>query len=263
MGERGRDISPEGCSRDLWLGGKLILLQPRRGHRIGSDAAILAAACDPRQGRLVDVGAGVGAVGLAIVSRNRDLSADLVEIDPKTAALAADNAVLNDLDSRVRVVNVDACDRRDRLAAHLEDESAETVVTNPPFFDARAARVSPDSAKARAHTFANEAADSGLDGWIRACLALLKPGGSLVMIHTPEALAAILSVTERRLGALTLLPVYPRAGAAAIRLLISGIKGSRAPLRMAPPLVLHRADGTWTEEADALHRGARVIDWSR
>ena len=78
----------DGLTEDRWLGGRLTLLQPKRGHRVGTDAALLvAAAGDPRQGRIVDVGAGVGAVGLALAERNSPLaSVDLVEIDPELAA---------------------------------------------------------------------------------------------------------------------------------------------------------------------------------
>ena len=61
-----------GLTEDRWLGGRLTLVQPKRGHRVGTDAALLvAAAGDARQGRIVDVGAGVGAVGLALAQRNR------------------------------------------------------------------------------------------------------------------------------------------------------------------------------------------------
>ena len=39
------------------------------------------------------------------------------------------------------------------------------------------------------------------------------------------------------------------------------MKGSKAPLRLAPALILHGADGRLTAEADAIHRGERLIDW--
>jgi tRNA1(Val) A37 N6-methylase TrmN6 len=74
-------------------------------------------------------------------------------------------------------------------------------------------------------------------------------------------LAAILGAAENRLGALALIPVHPRAGASAHRILVAGVKGSKAPLRIAPGLALHEADGRLTSEADALHRGERLVDW--
>ncbi len=49
-------------------------------------------------------------------------------------------------------------------------------------------------------------------------------------------------------------PVQAKAGEAAIRILVSGVKGSRAPLSLAAPLILHAEDGRFTPEAEALHR---------
>ena len=118
-------------------------------------------------------------------------------------------------------------------------------------------RASPDKGRARAHVLA----DAGLADWIQASLAMLAPGGRFVMIHRPDALSAILAAIGSRLGGLALLSVHPTIGANAHRLLVSGVKGSKAPLRLAPGLVLHGADGRLTSEADALHRGERLIDW--
>ena len=90
---------------------------------------------------------------------------------------------------------------------------------------------------------------------------MLTPGGRFVMIHRPDALGAILAGIGGRLGALALLPVHPTIGTSAHRLLVSGMKGSKAPLRLAAGLVLHGTDGRLTGEADAIHRGERLIDW--
>ena len=165
------------------------------------------------EGRIVDVGAGVGAVGLALVGRCARSHADLIEIDADLARLAADNAARNGLTARARVLRLDVADARARREAGLDDEAADCVVTNPPFFDPGTVRVSPDATRARAHVFAPSGSGvAPLAGWIRACLALLSPGGRFVMIHRPEALARILAAADKRLGALALLPVHPRAG---------------------------------------------------
>jgi tRNA1(Val) A37 N6-methylase TrmN6 len=248
-------------TEDRWLGGRLLLLQPKRGHRVGTDAALLvAAAGDARQGRIVDVGAGVGAVGLALAQRHPLASVDLVELDPKLAQLAESNMARNGLEARTRVLRLDALNSNERREAGVV-ESANCVVTNPPFFDAHAVRASPDAGKARAHVLASGEPGATLADWIQASLAMLIPGGRFVMIHRPEALSVILAAIGSRLGALAILPVHPAAGASAHRLLVSGVKGSKAPLRLAPGLVLHGADGQLTAEADALHRGERSIDW--
>src|SRR5258708_11852821 len=89
-------------TQDAVLGGALRLRQPRRGHRIGHDAILLAAACPAHSGeQVVELGAGVGAAGLALARREPDIRVMLVEIDPDLAALAAANAELNGLAARV------------------------------------------------------------------------------------------------------------------------------------------------------------------
>jgi tRNA1(Val) A37 N6-methylase TrmN6 len=251
----------EMLTEDRWLGGRLMLVQPKRGHRVGTDAVLLvAAAGDARQGRIVDVGAGVGAVGLALAERNPLASVDLVEFDPELAQLAESNAARNGLEARARVLRLDALNSRERREAGLA-ESASCVVTNPPFFDAKAVRASPDEGRARAHVLARVQSGDALADWIQASLAILAPGGRFVMIHRPDALSAILAAIGSRLGALALLPVHPTIGATAHRLLVSGVKGSKASLRVASGLVLHGPDGRLTAEADALHRGERFIGW--
>jgi tRNA1(Val) A37 N6-methylase TrmN6 len=258
--ELGGAAIADGLTEDRWLGGRLALVQPKRGHRVGTDAALLVAAAGAPQGRIVDVGAGVGAVGLALAERAPLVSVDFVEIDPELAQLAETNARRNGLQARASILRLDALSVRERREAGL-GESASCVVTNPPFFDPAAVRASPDKGKARAHVLPRAEGGAALADWIQASLAILAPGGRFVMIHRPDALGVILAAIGTRLGALALLPVHPTKGASAHRLLFSGVKGSKAALRLAPALILHGADGRLTPEAEAIHRGEQLIDW--
>ena len=138
-------MSGAGFSDDLFFGGRLRLLQPRRGHRVGTDAALLAAAARERAGgaALADFGAGVGAVGLALAASGA-AAATLVEIDPALCALAHDNAARNGLGARVRTVAADVA----ALGAgggpdHPAAGALDLVVANPPFDDAGRFRASP------------------------------------------------------------------------------------------------------------------------
>jgi len=247
---------------DGFLGGKLTLAQPKRGHRVGSDAALLAAANGASAERIVDVGAGVGAVGLSIALRWPEARISLVEIEPDLAALARDNAARNRLDDRTMTFACDVTDGKARRAAGLVDASADLVVSNPPYYEEPRAQASPDLGRARAHLLPRGTSkEAALMKWLRACIALLKPRGRLILIHRPDALTEILAAFDGRLGALALLPVYPKAGTAAHRVLISGVLGARAPLKLAPGLVLHDASGAFTREADAIHRGEAMLAW--
>ena len=235
----------------------LVLRQKRAGHRVGLDAVLLAASARPAGGRIVDVGAGVGSVGLALARRSPQALVDLVEIDEEIAALASENARTNGLVERIRVLAVDVMSAPLRRAAGLIDGAASLVVTNPPFYSPGETRVSPDAARARAHALV-EGSDT-LSAWLTASLALLAPGGCFAMIHRPEALPAIYSGIGRRLGDIAVLPVFPREGEDAIRVIVTGVKGSRAPARLRPGLVLHQPDGQATARAQALHEGRETL----
>jgi tRNA1(Val) A37 N6-methylase TrmN6 len=249
-------VTPE-TSLDEILGGRLRLRQMRLGHRVGADAVLLAAAAGPPARSIVDVGSGVGAVALALLTRWPEARADLIEIDPDSAALARENAAINDLADRARILELDVLDFSGRRDARLMNGEADLVVTNPPFFAAGEVRSSPDLGRARAHVFAG--ADASLQAWIVASLALLAPGGRFAMIHRPEALPAIMAAFGQRLGAVAIRPVHPRGDADAIRVLVSGVKGSKAPVRLLPGLVLHDASGAFTPLSAAIHRGEALL----
>ncbi|MCI4677270.1 methyltransferase [Rhodoblastus acidophilus] len=246
------------CARpdpDGLFDGGLLLHQPARGHRVGADAVLLAAAAPavPR-GLIVDAGAGVGAVGLALALWNPLAQAALLEKNPAAAALARQNIPLNGLEGRARVVEADLFDVAARKAEGLA-EAADLVVTNPPYLACGAARSSPDSDRAMAHMLD----EGGAEKWLRAGLALLRPGGIFVAIHRADALADLLAALEGRLGELRVLPIFPREGEKAVRVILRGRKGSKAPLALLPGLVLHEADGRFTPAAAAIHRQGRRI----
>ncbi len=160
-----------------------------------------------------------------------------VEIDAATADLCRENVGTNGFADRARAVRADVMTAKTRRAGGLMDGAYDLILTNPPFHEPGGVRVSPDADKARAHV-----AEGGLEAWMKASLALLAPGGLFLMIHRADALPAILAAAEGRIGALRLLPVLPRESEPAIRLLVAGRKGSRAPVAILPPLVLHGED---------------------
>ncbi len=237
---------------DSLLGGRLSLVQRPTGHRAGTDAVLLAAAAPIRDGdRFVDVGAGVGTAGLALGLRCAGATGVLLEADAAAARLARENCAGNGLDARIRVVEADLFDKPLLRSADLRFDSASLVVSNPPFYLPGKVRASPDPGRASAHILASRSHGE----WARAMLALLAPKGRFVVIHRPEALPALLEGCAGRLGAMVVRPVLARRDGDAVRILLAGTKGSRAPLRIAPAFVLHEADGSFTPEAAAVHRG--------
>ena len=233
---------------DALYGGRVRLRQLRGGHRAGTDAVLLAAALSPKTGEEVaDVGAGTGAVGLMIAIRS-EVRIAMIEQDPLLAALCRENVALNRLESRVSVVEADV------MAAASDGRLrgfADAVVTNPPFLDAARNRASADQRRAAAHVLPG----GGLDRWLRWCANLLRPKGRLALIHRADRLDDCLRALSTEFGGVHLHVVHPRAQAAAIRVVLTATKGSRAPVTIHPPLILHNPDGSFTKDAAALHHG--------
>ena len=245
---------PAEVGDDALLGGRVRLRQLRRGHRAGTDAVLLATAVEPRAGESVaDVGAGTGAVGLMIAARAAEAAITFVENDPALLDLCRTNAGLNGVEVRARFSAADVlAPPGERRRAGLVPASMDWVATNPPYLDPGRSRRSPDPRRAAAHALP---ASDGLEQWLAACADLLKSGGRLALIHRADALDRCLISLGRGFGGVRLRFVHPRRAAPAIRLVLTAVKGGRAPLAVAPPLVLHDLDGRFTPEAEALHHG--------
>lgn len=252
----GEDAAAPPVTRDAFFGGRLVLNQPARGHRSGTDAVLLAAAV-PRDftGLVYDAGAGAGAAGLGVALACPWARVRLIENDPFMARLAADNIAANGLHNRAAVACCDLLSRRDRRLTL--PESAQLIVTNPPFHDAGRVRMSPVAARRSAHVMEGGAT---LADWILACLDLVAEKGILIVVHVAPAVPEILDALDKRAGGVTLLAVYPRADEPAHRVLVRAVKGSRAPFVLAAPLTLHGADG-FADKAERLHRGEAALDW--
>ena len=94
--------------------------------------------------------------------------------------------------------------------------------------------------------------------WVRRAAWLLAPSGALTLIWRADGLADVLSALGAGFGGIAVLPVYPRPDAAAIRILVRAVKGSRAPLALAPGLTLNDANARPTAEAEAILRGGEA-----
>jgi tRNA1(Val) A37 N6-methylase TrmN6 len=231
-----------------------------RGHRVGHDAILLAAATTAGAGEhAVDLGAGVGAAGLALARRVAGLAVTLVEIEPALAALARENAARNGLAERVRAVVPDAAAPAAAFAAAgLSSGTADRVLMNPPFNTAPAQKASPDRPASRACRVARYARP-----WARTAARLLRPSGVLTLIWRADGLDSMLAALTTGFGAVTLLPVHPQPGAAAIRVLARAVKASRAPLALLPGFVLTDAAGEPSAEAEAVLRAGGVLPLAR
>ncbi|HUC49101.1 MAG TPA: methyltransferase [Xanthobacteraceae bacterium] len=246
---------PGACSEDAILGGKLVLRQPRRGHRFGHDAILLAAAVAARPGEhAVEFGAGVGAAGLALARRVEGLDVTLVELDPALSSLAAENANRNGLSARVRAVCLDVrAPDAAFTASGLVLAAADHVLMNPPFNTAQ--NPSPDAMRRAAHV----GSDRMLGQWLDAAARLLRPGRAVTLIWRADGLTEVLAALAAGFGAITVLPVHGKIGSPAIRVVVRAIKASNAPLALLPGFALADSGGKPTVAAETVMRDGAAL----
>ncbi len=237
---------------DAFLGGRLHVRQPAKGFHSGLDAVVLAAACRAKPGETVlEAGCGAGVASLCLMARVRDLRVTGIEADGALAALAAENAEANGFGANFKAIAADIEDGWEKLEAlGLKREAYAHAIANPPFYVEGKARLAADSRNARSRSMK----ESGLGLWLRFLAAAVKPGGTATVIHTAEALPQLFDAFEGRFGGLRVVPLYPNANAPAIRAVVTGIKGSRAPLSLAPGVILHEGDGKPAAAARAILR---------
>ncbi|OAV52998.1 methyltransferase [Rhizobium sp. WYCCWR10014] len=225
---------------DAFHRGGFHVVQPKgRGHRSGMDAMLLAAlVADDRKVRVADLGAGAGAAGLAVASRLVNTQVVLFERSAEMADYARRSIQLPDnahIANRVSVVEVDVTlTAKARNDAGLTDESFHHVIMNPPFNDAGDRRT-PDALKAEAHAMT----DGLFESWIRTAGAIMIPGGQMSLIARPQSIAEIVTACGRRFGGIEITAIHPRPGENAVRILVTGIKGSRARLSLRAALIMH------------------------
>jgi tRNA1(Val) A37 N6-methylase TrmN6 len=247
-------------TEDAFLGGSLRISQLAAGYRAGLDAVLLAAAAPVRDGggeQVLDVGAGVGVVGLAVARRAAQARVTLIERETTQAELCRLNIDRNGLTERARLLTGD-------IGKPLGEQpllkslagSFDHVLANPPYQVEGTATLAALPAKAAANAMRRE----GLQQWLRFMAAMAQPGGTATMIHRADSLDQVLAAFSGRFGRLLVYPIFPRQGASAHRVLVQGIKGSRAPLQLRAGLILHATGHAFRPEVDAILRGGAALD---
>jgi tRNA1(Val) A37 N6-methylase TrmN6 len=240
----------EDFTEDRLLNGRVALRQPRQGFRAGLDAVLLAAFVPAKPGEAaLEAGPGSGAAFLCLAARVPGLTVRAVEREAAMVALARENAAQAGL-----AAQIEQGDIADLALARALGPVAHGFA-NPPYWPGG---TPPPGAIRRAAT---HEAGPGLADWVGFLAAAIAPRGSLNLILPAARFdTAVAAMREHGFGAMELLPLWPRAGVAAKRVLLRARKGARSPAKILPGLVLHEEDGRFTEGAEAILRDAAPLN---
>lgn len=246
-------FDPDALSRDAFLCGKLHLWQPLKGYRAATDPVLLAAACPAKPGqRVLDMGCGAGAAALCLAARVPGLVLAGLELQPGYAALARRNAAENGIGLQVEEGDLAHMPRALRV-------DFDQVIANPPYYPAGG---TPSPLATRATALQVE---TPLGDWVEAAARRLAPGGWLTLICGADGLPQVLGAMGRKLGSASVLPLQPREGRPALRILLRARKGGKGAFRLLAPFTLHHGpahDGdreSYTARANAVLRGGESL----
>lgn len=241
------------------LRGRVRLLQPRIGFHASLDTVFLAAAVPVKSNfSILDVGCGVGSAGLCVLSRNTHMQLAGLDIQQELVDLALQNASLNGFSEHCHFFRGDLLSEK-----IIPDNHFNAVLMNPPYQEGGTHTPSPRRIKAMSH--GEEASGAKLLDWIKYAHRKLKNGGMLVMIHRADRLDDVIVALEARrwFGSLEIYPVWSRPGDDAKRVIIRARKERYAPMVLKSGLIVHEADGQYTDGAQRILSAAEEIDFDK
>lgn len=235
---------PPGTTLDSIWRNELQLAQPCNGYRFSVDSLLLVDfVAKGSLGRVTDLGAGVGVIGLALACRDPQAEVHLVEVQSRLATLCRWNVMHNRLAHRVQVVEGDV--REEALLHRIGAASQEWVVSCPPYFKVGTGDISPHEELA----IARYETKLPLEAWVAVAARLLKPRGRLGVVYPADrAVELMTALVHEQLYPARMRWVHPASGAGAQRVLVEAIKQATPTLRVEAPLFVRNAQGEYTDE---------------
>ena len=231
---------------DSFFNGRIRIKQPRKGYRFSIDAVILAHHVRPRPGdTLIDLGTGCGIVPLILAYRHEEIRIHGIEIQPGLADIGRINVADNRMQAHIEIHCMDlrAIDRR-KLPS-----PADIVTANPPFRKQRSGRVNPN----RQCAVARHEITATLEEVAAAAGRLLRTGGKFEVVYTADRAADLLcGLRAAGLEPKRCRMVHSRSQLPARLVLVEAVKGAQPGIQVAAPLVVYKADGSYTAEVEKM-----------
>ena len=226
---------------DLEIQG-LRLIQNPACFCYGTDAVLLADFAKAREGeRVADLCTGSGVIPLLMWAKTKARAFFALELQEQMADMAARSVAYNQLEDRIQVVQGDVRD----AAGLLGKSSMQVVTVNPPYMKTAGGLTNPNPLLA----MARHEITTDLDTILLSASELLCPGGRLYMVHRPHRLSEIFAGCKKAaLEPKGMRFVHPRRDQKPVLVLIEALKGGNPWLNVAPPLILYREAGIYTDE---------------
>ena len=226
----------------------LKLIQNKDGFCFGVDSVLLSDfAKEIKKGNtVVDIGTGTGIIGLLLCKKTNLQKIYGVEIQKDVAEMAKRSVELNDLQDKFEIINCDI----NQIFEHLEPNSIDAVVTNPPYKKVDTGVKNEDEKQ----MISRHEVKCTLEDIIEKASKLLKDRGEFYMVHRAERLVDIMCTLRKyRLEPKNVRFVHPKQNEKPNLILVKAIKYANEFLKIAEPLVIYDENGNYTDEINRIY----------
>ncbi len=228
-----------------WKG--LRIIQNSNMFCFGTDAVLLSHFAGIRKGdKVVDLGTGTGIIPVLLAGRMEDACIYGLEIQPDMVEMANRSILLNQLQSRVKIIEGDI-----RQAAEILGRGQYTlVVSNPPYKKLGTGLVNPQDVK----NIARHEIMCTLDDVLLSASLLLKAGGRFAMVHRPDRMIDIIEGMRKVcLEPKRIRMVHSHVNKPPILVLVEGVLHGRPFLNWMPPLIMYDENQEYTPELKVIY----------
>ncbi len=225
----------------------LKIIQDTDRFCFGMDAVLLSGFAKGKPGeKVLDMGTGTGIIPILMSAKTQADEYFALEIQHESAEMAKRSVEMNSLQDRIHIVEGDI-----KEASVIFGRSVFDVVTsNPPYMISGHGEENPDDAKA----IARHEVLCSLEDLIRETAAVLKPNGRFYLVHRPFRLTEIFGVMRKyKLEPKEMRLVYPFVDKEPNMVLISATRGGNSGIKIAPPLIVYREQGVYTNEITEIY----------
>lgn len=221
----------------------LKIIQNKTGFCFGIDSILLSdfAKNIKKNAKVIDIGSGTGVISILLCEKTKLEKIYGIEIQEEVANMSKRSALLNSLEKKFEVINIDIND----IFNILNKNEFDAIVTNPPYkpFNTGARNIEIKKIISRHEVKCT------LEDIIEKSSKLLKSLGEFYMVHRAERLADIMCLLRKyRLEPKEIRFVQSKVNEKPKLILVKAVKNAKEYLKLDSPLIIYRDDGQYTDE---------------
>ena len=236
----------------------LKIIQNEDGFCFGIDSVLLSDfAKDIKNNSAgVDLGTGTGIISILLSAKTKLEKIIGVEIQEDVAEMANRSVILNNIQDKIEILNLDIKDiiqnksnNKENINKLIENklqrEKFDFVVTNPPYKKLDTGKVNANENK----YISRHELTANLEDFLNVSKYLLKDKGAFYMVHRPDRLVDIIELMRKyKIEPKKIRFVYSSIEKEPSLILIKGIKNANPFLKIDRPLIIYNENGEYTEE---------------